>query len=68
MGGRLVVLITAAAVAARVDPAALAKMAVTAFLPLTPVKAAAAARVDRLPLLAQLEHLLLAALVAQEEL
>jgi hypothetical protein len=65
---RLVVVLTAAAAEARVDPAALAKMAVTAFLPLAPVKAAAAARVDQHPLLVQREHLPLAALAAQEGL
>ena len=56
------------AAVARVDPAALAVMAVTVLVPLLPAAAAAAAREDRRLLLAQREQLLLAAPVVQGEL
>ena len=47
---------------------ALEKMAATVLVPLIPAKAAAAARVDRHPLLVQREHLPLAVMAAQGEL
>jgi len=53
------------AAVARVDPAALAVMAVTVLVPVLPALVAAAARVVRPLLLAQQEHLPLAVLVAQ---
>jgi len=49
---QLVVLLTTPAVAARVDPAALAVMAVTVSVPVLPAAVVAAARVDRRLLLA----------------
>ena len=63
--GRLVLLITTAAAAARVDPAVRAVMAVTAMATLAAVKAAAAARVDRRLLLAQREQAPLVVMAAQ---
>ena len=50
---------------ARVDPAALAKMAATVLLPLVPAAAAAAVPVDQRLLLAQTEQPALAVLVVQ---
>ena len=50
---------------ARVDPEALVVMAVTVLVPVVPAVAAAAARVDRHPPLAQREHLPLAVLAVQ---
>ena len=57
-----------AAAAARVDPVALAVMAVLAFLPILLAVAVAVAQVDRHPLLVQQEQPPLAVLVVRGEL